>query len=255
MCIGESGSNAGIIMDCGDTTNFIGCSFEGINSGTSPLAVPTAIKIAYNDIAQGCAYSRFYGITIEACTRGVHNNNDLIEIYGIYSPGSPYYSDTGQIPSVQISGQGATINSSVTGTYFSASDETACYILNPLKSSTRKAVILSTSGFSNSYNGTGIINNITPEGTQANTSLPSWFVDIGGTYPGSGIGASDTFAIHRRDAGASTWDTQFYVVAGGYIKPVGGYKSVDGTSGATGTFTTADSKTVTVKNGIITGIV
>jgi len=34
----------------------------------------------------------------------------------------------------------------------------------------------------------------------------------------------------------------------------GGYKSSDGSDGATGTFTTADSKTVTVKNGLITSI-
>lgn len=41
---------------------------------------------------------------------------------------------------------------------------------------------------------------------------------------------------------------------GGYINPVIGYKSTDGSIGATGSFTTADSKTVTVKNGLITNI-
>jgi hypothetical protein len=34
-----------------------------------------------------------------------------------------------------------------------------------------------------------------------------------------------------------------------------GYISSDGSAGATGTFTTADAKTVTVKDGIITSIV
>ena len=44
------------------------------------------------------------------------------------------------------------------------------------------------------------------------------------------------------------------LVIAGIMQPSGGYKSADGSSGATGTFT-AGTKAVTVKDGIITGIV
>ncbi|MFA5772987.1 MAG: hypothetical protein WC974_09680, partial [Thermoplasmata archaeon] len=37
-----------------------------------------------------------------------------------------------------------------------------------------------------------------------------------------------------------------------YFIPTTNYKSVDGTVGATGSFTTVDGKTVTVKNGLVT---
>jgi len=40
----------------------------------------------------------------------------------------------------------------------------------------------------------------------------------------------------------------------GYITPVTGYKSVDGSIGATGSFQSQDGKTISVKNGIIVGI-
>ncbi|MFA5773011.1 MAG: hypothetical protein WC974_09800, partial [Thermoplasmata archaeon] len=46
-----------------------------------------------------------------------------------------------------------------------------------------------------------------------------------------------------------------YISPTGVLRPMAGYKSVDDSTGATGSFTTADSKTVTVKNGLITAIV
>lgn len=61
----------------------------------------------------------------------------------------------------------------------------------------------------------------------------------------------DTYA---RVAGVMTKFIAAYLDGAGIFQPKGGYKSVDGSTGATGSFV-AGTKTVTVKNGIITAIV
>ena len=88
--VGEAGTNTGLIIDAGDTNTFVGCSFEGILSGTSPTATPTAIIVAYNTASYSCTDNKFYGLTIEACTRSVANSNDLLEFYGWYDATSTY---------------------------------------------------------------------------------------------------------------------------------------------------------------------
>jgi hypothetical protein len=102
---GETGTNTGLQVDAGDTNNYFACSFEGVQSGTSPNAVPTAVKIAYNTASYGCTHNRFYGLTIEACTRDMDNDNDLTECYGWFHTGS-YYSPSGRPLAVDIQGTG-----------------------------------------------------------------------------------------------------------------------------------------------------
>ena len=81
---GETGTNTGLQIDAGDTNTFVGCSFEGITSGTSPSSTPTAIVVDYNSATYSCTDNKFYGLTIEACTRSVSNKNDFLEFYGYY---------------------------------------------------------------------------------------------------------------------------------------------------------------------------
>lgn len=70
-----AGSNTGVQIDSGDTNRFFGCSFEGIQSGTTPNTTPTALKIAATD-AWGTANqcNTFEGCQWEACTRDVDNS-------------------------------------------------------------------------------------------------------------------------------------------------------------------------------------
>lgn len=87
---GEAGSNTGLQIDAGDTNTFVGLSFEGIYSGTAPSATPTAIVVDYNSGTYSCTDNKFYGLTIEGCTRSVSNKNDLLEFYGYYDATSTY---------------------------------------------------------------------------------------------------------------------------------------------------------------------
>ena len=88
--VGETGTNTGLQIDAGDTNTFVGCSFEGIQSGVSPSATPTAIVVAYNTASYGCTDNKFYGLTIEGCTRSVSNINDILEFYGWYDSTNTY---------------------------------------------------------------------------------------------------------------------------------------------------------------------
>ena len=88
--VGETGTNTGLQIDAGDTNTFVGCSFEGIQSGVSPSATPTAIVVAYNTASYGCTDNKFYGLTIESCTRSVSNINDILEFYGWYDSTNTY---------------------------------------------------------------------------------------------------------------------------------------------------------------------
>lgn len=77
------GCNTGIQIDAGGTNMFYGCSAEGVTSGTSPNATPTAIKIANTGTTAGANDSnQFFGFICEANARDVENNNPMTEIYG-----------------------------------------------------------------------------------------------------------------------------------------------------------------------------
>lgn len=219
--VAETGTNSGLIIDAGDTNRFIGFSCEGIQSGTFPSSTPTAVTIAYNSATYGCVRNQFYGLIIEGCTRSVANSNDLTEFYGWYDATSTYNTPTftGALPlAVDFSADNLYTIAPFKGTELTLiSQNGAPILLNPSSSATKKALISTTTGTSGSYNGTTIKNNYST--VQANTTLPSWFLDIGGAEVGNGIGVSDTLGIHRMAAGGSTWTNLFLGDSAGAWKP------------------------------------
>lgn len=217
--VGETGTNTGLKIDAGDTCKFIACSFEGIQSGTSPNATPTAVQIAYNSATFAATHNQFYGLIIEACTRGIDNDNDLTEFYGWFST-APYYSPSNRPLAVDISTDGLKLINFIKSSYALLNQlGTPAVLFNPGDFSTRKATITCTSGTSGSYNGTILKNNTDLAGAQANTSLPSWAVDIGGAEAGNGIGVSDTLGILHKTAGGASWVTRFLGDSAGAWKP------------------------------------
>jgi hypothetical protein len=113
--VGETGTNTGLKIDAGDTNKFFGCAFEGIQTGTSPNAVPTAVQIAYNTISYSCVHNQFYGLIAEACTRGIDNDNDFTEFYGWYTT-DPYFSPSGYPLAVDLRSGGLSALGPITGT-------------------------------------------------------------------------------------------------------------------------------------------
>ena len=113
--VGETGCNTGLKIDAGDTNKFIACSFEGIGSGVSPNATPTAVQIAYNTISYGCVNNQFYGLIIEACTRDMDNDNDETEVYGWFHTGT-YYSPSSRPLAVDIRNDALVMNAPIRGT-------------------------------------------------------------------------------------------------------------------------------------------
>lgn len=87
---------------------------------------------------------------------------------------------------------------------------------------------------------------------------PAWLT-ITGTTEQMRLEYDEThyFSAVVSAAGAVTFNAVGSAAGFGFSQPVkaAGYKSADGSDGATGSFVSADGKTVTVKNGIITGIV
>jgi hypothetical protein len=71
--------NTGIEIQDGDTNTFYSCTFEDITKGTLPNATPTSIVIGAGVISS--ASNRFFGVTMEACTRHLENNNPYSEFY------------------------------------------------------------------------------------------------------------------------------------------------------------------------------
>lgn len=219
--VAETGCNTGLLIDAGDTNKFIACSFEGIASGTSPSSTPTAVTIAYNTATYGCSRNQFYGLIIEQCTRSVANSNDLTEFYGWFDATSTYNTPTftGALPlAVDFTSSNLYTVAPIKGTQLTLTSQNgAPILLNPSSSATKQANISTTAGTSGSYNGTSIKNNYSS--VQANTALPSWFLDIGGAEVGNGVGVSDTLGIHRMAAGGSTWTNLFLGDSAGAWKP------------------------------------
>jgi hypothetical protein len=256
--VGETGTNTGLQIDAGDTNRFVSCSFEGIQTGTSPNATPTAVKIAYNSGTYACVNNKFYGLEIEGCTRSVDNDNDLTEFYGWNDFTNTYYSPSGRPLAVDFTSGHLYVNSPIKGTTLTLNDASSSILLNPTETSTKKAVISTTAGASASYNGTSIKNNTALDGTQANTALPSWFLDIGGTEPGNGVGVSDSFGIIRKAAGSTSWVNYFIGDTNGAWKPGTDNTQDLGTASkrwavvyaGTGTINTSDEREKQVAIGI-----
>lgn len=81
------------------------------------------------------------------------------------------------------------------------------------------------------------------DASDSRTNLPATSIDINSYVPYTG--ATTNVNLGTNSLSASTLK----------VTSVAGYKSSDNSSGATGSFTTTDGKTVTVKDGIITSIV
>ena len=75
--------NTGLHIEAGDTNQFYGCAFEGIEIGTSPSTTPTAIRIPQ---AASTGFDNnsntFFGCKFEANTRDLDNANARTELYG-----------------------------------------------------------------------------------------------------------------------------------------------------------------------------
>lgn len=84
------GVNTGIQIDDGTTNVFTKIHLEGINTGTSPNATPTAIKIKQAGTSTGDNNSNvFFGCMLEANARAVDNDNASTEFYGCVFGSSP----------------------------------------------------------------------------------------------------------------------------------------------------------------------
>jgi len=92
-------------------------------------------------------------------------------------------------------------------------------------------------------------------GTFTTTNMYALYVACGGS---SGT-VTNNYGLYLENITTGTNKWSIYSAGGdNYLAgtvQAGGYKSSDGSAGATGSFTTADLKTVTVKDGIITSIV
>lgn len=75
---GQVGMNVGTHIQSGSSNSFFGCNWEGIGSGTSPIATPTAIYIEHNSSGGGDNNdNKFFGCVIEGCTKDINNDNDF----------------------------------------------------------------------------------------------------------------------------------------------------------------------------------
>lgn len=74
--------NTGIQIDSG-STNVVAVNFEGVNTGTSPNATPTAVKIAASDAwSSDNNYNDFLACFLEGNTRDLDNANAQTRIIG-----------------------------------------------------------------------------------------------------------------------------------------------------------------------------
>lgn len=100
------GGNAGVHLENGDTNTFHSCNFEGVQSGVSPLAVPTSVHIDSADPLTGelVQRNRFVTCTSEACTRAIYNNSAYSEFYGFSNIDIGTNYDFAAAPNVFIGG-------------------------------------------------------------------------------------------------------------------------------------------------------
>ncbi len=98
---GQGAMNTGIqITNSSSTNKFYACNMEGIQSGTSPNATPTALIIK----GVSSESNQFFGCTIEACTRDVENENNQTEFYGLTAIGPCLWTE---LPLINIGGYSA----------------------------------------------------------------------------------------------------------------------------------------------------
>jgi hypothetical protein len=78
--------NTGLQIDAGDTNKFFSVNFEGIGTGISPNATPTAIYIRQTSPVGGFDNNSnvFFGTTCEGNTRDLDNFNPRTQSFGSY---------------------------------------------------------------------------------------------------------------------------------------------------------------------------
>ena len=104
--IGQDPANTGIQIDSGDTNEFFGVHFEGIVTGTSPNATPSAIYIALSGTYSGNNNNNaFYGSVLEANSRDIDNKNTYTQLFGCaFDPTKVNFAGTGVLPMLIIGG-------------------------------------------------------------------------------------------------------------------------------------------------------
>lgn len=82
--INISGGNTGVWIDGADTNQFIACTFEEVQNGTSPNASPTAVWINLQGTALGLLSqdNNFIGCMFEDCTVDINTANRRVSIVG-----------------------------------------------------------------------------------------------------------------------------------------------------------------------------
>lgn len=115
--------NTGIQIDDGGTNVFMQFHLEGIVTGTSPNATPTAIKIKQTG-ASGADNNGniFFGCVLEANTRSIENANAYTELYGC-DLGFPYTAVFTENPKVLIGGDASITPQFVPGFVYQANNQ------------------------------------------------------------------------------------------------------------------------------------
>jgi len=117
--------NTGIQIDDGGTNVFNQVHLEGIATGTSPNAIPTAIKIKQTGTSGADNNGNiFFGCIMEANTRSIENANAYSEFYGC-DFGAPYTAVWTQYPKVLIGNDASLVPQFVPGFLYQGSSQIA----------------------------------------------------------------------------------------------------------------------------------
>jgi hypothetical protein len=112
--IGQS-VNTGIQIDDGSTNVFMQVHLEGIDTGATPNATPTAIIIAQTGASTSDNNTNtFFGCMLEGNTRSLNNANSFSEFYGCEF-GAPYTMVLTAPPKIMIGGDASQIPQIVPG--------------------------------------------------------------------------------------------------------------------------------------------
>ena len=142
-------------------------------------------------------YNQFYGAVFEANTMDIDDVGSVLQIIGYYNR----YTTRASSSLPRIVGDQLVKTKSVV---IDGSDNHATLSFSYGDTATNWGVIKSSAGVSGNYNGIFIAANDNTSGDQANTSLPSWAMDIGGIDNIKYRGDADSITFLRRSAGG-TW--------------------------------------------------
>lgn len=122
MRIGQQ-VNTGVQIDDGSTNVFTKVHMEGVQTGISPNATPTAIKIKQTGASSADNNTNiFFGCVLEANTRSLDNANAYSEFYGC-SFGAPYSMVLTQNPKVMIGDEPSLVPQFVPGFLYQTNSE------------------------------------------------------------------------------------------------------------------------------------